>query len=39
MPVSQPDDYATVVDSMSRALAELSGSIARDVLGLSRKDS
>lgn len=29
--VSQPDDYALVVDAMSRALAELSSSIARDL--------
>ena len=35
---AQPGNYESVVDSMSRALAELSKSIARDLLALKRKD-
>ena len=38
IPVSQLDNYAVVVDAMSQALADLSKSIARDLLTRDRKD-
>lgn len=38
VPVTQPDNYEAVADAMSKALADLSGSIARDLLTLARKD-
>lgn len=36
--VEQPDSHASVVEAMSRALGELSESIARDLVALDRKD-
>lgn len=36
--VAEPDNYASVVDAMSQALTNLSKSIARDILTLSRAD-
>ncbi len=38
VPVTQPNNYAAVADSMSQALATLSNSIARDLRSLDRKD-
>jgi hypothetical protein len=38
VPVAQPDNYEPVAEAMSQALADLSKSIARDLLSLNRKD-
>ena len=35
--VAQPEDYNSIVDAMSSALSDLSNSMARDVLAMSRK--